>query len=119
MASIEKIEVEITKIESQFRRQALWRRPEKKPPKITIKEGMDEATAAAANVMNRIFYVRSLPACARMFGHAKESAVFAFNHDHKTTTQKVEYARVQLNQLISDIAMIAKIDQSTLTRIEN
>lgn len=118
MASIEKIEAEITKIEGQFRRQALWRRPEKKPPQIPLKEGMDETTEAAAKVLNRIFYIRSLPACSRMFGHAKESAVFAFSHDHQTSGQKVEYARVQLNQLISDIALLPKIDQASLNRIE-
>jgi hypothetical protein len=119
MADISKIEAEVRKIEGQFRRQALWKRPAKKPPQIQIKEGMDETTAAAAKVLNRIFYIRSLPACARMFGHAKDSAVFAFNHDYKTAGQKVEYARVQLNQLISDIAMIAKIDSGSLTKIES
>jgi hypothetical protein len=119
MAEVEKIEESLEKIEKQFHKHGLWRRPEGRPPEVRILNNWDDKEREIAKILNRIFYVRSLPACTHMFGEARDSATFAFTHDCKTTRDKIEFVRVQLNQLISDLAMLPKLDRTSMIRIEN
>jgi hypothetical protein len=118
MADIQQVSNEIQKIENQFHRHGLWRRPVVKPPKIEIRQNMDEETREVAEVLNRILWIRSLPACTKMFGPAKAGISFAFDHDCKSTSARVELARIQLNSLIGDLGMITQISLASLHKIE-
>jgi len=118
MPTVEQLTDTITKLEKLFRKNGLWRRPEVRPPVVPIRGSWDETTQEAAKLINRVFHVRCLPACARMFGGVNESAVFAFIHDNKSEREKLDYIKRQVNQLISDVGMLPNMDTSGIFKIE-
>lgn len=118
MADIREMLKVMGQIEGQFRHHGMWLNPYIPPPKIAIRDDWDEKSQLAAQLLNRIFWVRSMPDCSRLFGPVRESAVDAFLHDYSTGDERVDYARNQLNLLIADIAMVPRIDVSAFSRIE-
>ena len=118
MANIQALLDTIEKIEHQFHHHGMWQNPYIPPPKIQILRDWDPDTRGAAEVLNRIFYVRSMPECARLFGPVRESAVEAFQYDYPTASERVNYARNLLNLLISDIAMLPRLDLSDISRVQ-
>lgn len=109
----------LEKIEGQFRHHGMWINPYIPPPKISIRDDWDANSRIAAQVLNRIFYVRSMPDCSRLFGPVRESAVEAFLYDYPNGAERVDYARNQLNLLIADIGMLPRLDKSQFSRIES
>ena len=118
MADISEMMEVVGKIEGQFRHHGMWLNPYIPPPRISIREDWDTSTRKAAEILNRIFWIRSLPDCSRLFGPVRESAIEAFLYDYPTPDEKVNYARNQLNLLIADIGMLPRIDKSQFSRIE-
>jgi hypothetical protein len=117
MASADTLVKTIEKIEKKFKFHGMWGNPYIPPPKIPIRPEWPDDIQKAAEVLNRIFYVRSLPDCSRLFGPVRESAVEAFQHDYNTPMEKVNYARNQLNSLIMDLGIVPGIDKSDLERV--
>lgn len=117
MADINQIEKMMTKVESQFKFHGMWHPPYIPPPRISIRDDWDESTRRAAEVLNRIFFVRSMPDCSRLFGPVRESAVEAFFQDYGTGSERMDYVRNQLNLLIADVSMIKGLDTTSLSRI--
>lgn len=113
----EMVEV-VDRIEGQFRHHGMWLNPYIPPPRIPIRDDWDAQTRTAAEILNRIFWIRSVPDCSRLFGPVRESAIEAFLYDYAGPAEKVNYARNQLNLLIADIGMLPRIDKSQLNRIE-
>lgn len=117
MATIEQLEDAVEKIEKAFKFQGLWQKPYIPPPRIDIQETWDEDTQGAARVLNRLFYIRSLPSCARLFGPVRESAIDAFKHDYPSRSERVNYARNQVNLLISDLPLVRGVDTTALSKV--
>jgi hypothetical protein len=118
MAEIKALKEELGKLEDQLRRHGMWRKPAYPPPEIPIKEDWDEKTKGAAEVLNEVFMVRSMPMCCKMFGRIRDSAVHAFIYDYTTPMERVDYARAQLNRLISDLALLPRIDKAAFSKVE-
>ncbi len=104
-------------IEKAFRHHGLWGMPAIPPPQIAIREDWSEDVIIAAKALNKIFYIRSIQACARMFGQVQESRVQAFFEDYGTPSERVDYARNQANLLLSDIKLLRGLDLSSISRI--
>ena len=114
----EELKKTIGLIENQFKRAGLWQRPYVDPPQIKVREEWDEDIQDAAEVLNRVFMVRALPDCSRLFGPVRESSCEAFLHDYTTKMEKVNYARSQVNLLVMDIAMISGIDRGAISKVD-
>jgi len=108
----------IEKIEHQFRHHGLWLNPYIPPPKINIRDDWDEGSRVSAEVLNRIFWIRSMPDCSRLFGPVRESAIEAFLYDYGSGAERINYARNQLNLLIADLGLLRSIETSGFTRIQ-
>jgi len=117
MKDLRTLYAELDKVERQLRRHAMFRKPDRPPPHIPITERFDEMSRQAAEIANRVFYIRSLPACSKMFGPVSESQVVSFLHDCQSTRDRVEFARNQLNNLISDLGLIPRIDHSAFEKV--
>ena len=107
----------IEKIEKMIRFHGLWGNPYIPPPQIPIRGDMPEESQKAAQVLNRIFFVRSLDVTQRLFGPVRESAIEAFQHDYTTVNERVNYARNQLNILIADLPLVKGLDTTGFERI--
>ncbi len=118
MADVNEMVKAVERIEGQFRHHGMWLNPYIPPPKIHLREDWDPQTRTAAEILNRIFYIRSMPDCSRLFGPVRESAIEAFLYDYAGAAEKVNYARNQLNLLIADLGMLPRLDKSQLTRVE-
>jgi hypothetical protein len=119
MPDISKLVTEIAKIETLFKRQGMWRTPTPKPPQIHIDDNWDDNTRGAAEVCNRIWWVRSLPDFARLFGSVRAQTVMSFQYDYPSASDKLNFAKNQLNLLIMDMKMVPRIDTSQLNKVEN
>lgn len=118
MADVDQMLEVVGKIEGQFRHHGMWLNPYIPPPRIPLREDWDPQTRKAAEILNRIFWIRSLPDCSRLFGPVRESAIEAFLYDHVSPDERADYARSQLNLLIADIGMLPRLDKSQFPRIE-
>ncbi|MCG3196400.1 MAG: hypothetical protein HUU16_06655 [Candidatus Omnitrophica bacterium] len=118
MAEAAALRAELAKLEGQLRRHGFWKKPAYPPPQITIPEGWDATTKAAAEVLNQVFEIRMMPMCCKMFGRVPDSAVMAFNHDYTTPLERLDYARAQLNRLIADAGMLPRVDRAAFSRVE-
>jgi hypothetical protein len=105
-------------IEKAFKHHGLWGMPSIPPPQIAIREDWPEDVIIAAKALNKIFYIRSIQACARMFGQVQESRVQAFFEDYGTPAERVDYARSQANLLLSDIKLLRGLDLSSISHLE-
>lgn len=117
MVNLLQIENELLKIEKTFRRHGKWRQPPCRPPEIRIQEGWDPHTIAVSKILNRIFYIRSLPVCSGMFGPVRETSPNLLLQTRKSPMDKAELARAMFNQIVSDLRMLTIFSDSTVERI--
>ena len=117
MVNLLQLEAELLKIEKTFRRHGKWRKPACRPPEIRIQQGWEPLVCKVAEILNRIFYIRSLPACAGMFGPVRETCPQLLLQTRKSDLDKMELARTQFNQLVSDLRMLSIFSDSTIERI--
>ena len=66
----------------------------------------------AAEVLNRILLIRSLPTLHRLFGPARETSVQAFYWDHLTLGERQYYVRQQLKRLLADLELLPHFHRS-------
>jgi hypothetical protein len=113
----EQVEKELKKIESAIHRHGFWRPPAGIPVGARLSGRVTPETEAVGRLMNRIFFIRCLPFCARIFGPAKSSTAQAFVRECKSDRDKMEFVRVQLNQLISDLQALGLFRNPPLEKI--
>ena len=102
MVNLLQIETELLKVEKTVRRHGKWRKPAVRRLNQE-NESWDALTSSVADVVNGSFYIRSLPACAGMFGAVREAAPNLLLQTRKTDSEKLELARTMFNQLVSDL----------------
>lgn len=117
MAEVKALKSALKKVEAQLHHHGMWR-PPMHYPHITDDERWDPKTREAAEVLNEVFLIRSMPVCIRMFGPVRESTVMAFKFDYVTPSDRVEFARTQLNRLVADLGMLPRIDRSQLEKVD-
>jgi hypothetical protein len=107
----------VKKVEDQLRHQGMWR-PPPHFPQLTFDDRWDPLTKEAAEILNRVFLIRSMACCVKMFGPVRESSVQAFKYDYVTPRDRLEYARNSLNRLIADLGMLPRIDRTQLMKVD-
>jgi len=117
MVNLLHLDAELLKVEKTFKRHGKWRKPAIRPPEIRIQEGWEPLEKSVAEILNRIFYIRSLPICAGMFGPCRETQPHLLLSTRKSDMDKVELARAQFNQLVSDLRMLPIFSGSTIERV--
>lgn len=117
MAEIKSLKSAIKKMEDQLHHHGMWR-PPRSYPHIVDDERWDPRTREAAEVLNEVFLIRSMPVVVRMFGPVRESTVMAFKYDYVTPDDRVEFARTQINRLVADLGMLPRIDRTQLEKVD-
>jgi len=118
MAQVEEVLKLIKDIEHKFRHHGMWGNPYIPPPHIQIRDEWQKEVQLAAECLNRVFFIRSLPDCSRLFGPVRESMIQAFLIDYRTPGERVNFARNQVNLLLSDLALVRGLDITGLSRVD-
>jgi len=117
VAKVDEVMKNVDSIEKTIRFHGMWGNPYIPPPQIQIREDWSDEVLIAAKALNKMFFIRSLPMCSRMFGPVRESQIQAFFEDYITAAEKIDYARIQANLLLADLKLIRGLDFRGLTSI--
>ena len=104
----------LEQIEHQFRFQGIWQPPDEEYPKIRIRPDWKPNMVNLAETLNRIFYIRSLPAVARLYGPVPDSSADEFLHDFSTVEERREYVENALRRLVDELDLLPQFDATLL-----
>jgi len=104
----------LDEIEHQFRFHGIWQRPEEEYPRIHIRPEWKPSVAKLAEILNQIFYIRSLPAVTRLYGPLQDGVGDEFLYDYTSPEERQEYVENALSRLVAELELLPQFDPTLL-----
>ncbi len=112
MAKIGDYEKQLDRLVKELKFQGFWQIPDVDVPKIKMNPQWKEETARWAEVMNRIFRIRSLSKMTRMFGPVEDTEPDEFVQECYSLEEKKEFVEQQFHLMIKNLEIFPELDVS-------
>lgn len=109
---VERIEKKLEQLEKALHFHGHWITPDQEVPVIRPRMNWKKEAIRLAELMNRIYRIRSLPAIERFYGPVDEDEPFEFVYDSSDDKERLEQVEKAFHELIKQLDLLPGFDPS-------